>query len=85
MSESATTAAEEIGSEAPAALVQAVVDLGAQRTIKTSQPIYNAQGVKLLEGGVTIDQSLYDRLVAPAMTRDPGDPPAVTPDEGEAS
>ncbi|HEY4957851.1 MAG TPA: HD domain-containing phosphohydrolase [Caldimonas sp.] len=64
MSESATTAAEEIGSETPAALVQAVVDLGAQRTIKTSQPIYNAQGVKLLEGGVTIDQSLYDRLVS---------------------
>jgi transposase len=30
------------------------------------------------------DLSLYDRLVAPAMTRDPGDLPAVEPDEGEA-
>jgi HD-GYP domain-containing protein (c-di-GMP phosphodiesterase class II) len=64
MSESVEAVAAEIGSEAPAALVQAVVDLGAQRTIKTSQAIYNAQGVKLLEGGVTIDQSLYDRLVS---------------------
>ena len=26
--------------------------------------IYNAQGIKLLEGGVTIDQTLYDRLVS---------------------
>ena len=25
--------------------------LGAKREVKTSQPIYNAQGVKLLEGG----------------------------------
>jgi hypothetical protein len=44
--------------------VQAVADLGARREVKTSQPIYNAQGLKLLEGGVTIDQSLYDRLVS---------------------
>jgi hypothetical protein len=30
------------------------------------------------------DMSLYDRLVAPAMTRDPGDLPTA-PDEGDAS
>ena len=35
-----------------------------QATVKTSQPIYNAQGLKLLEGGVTIDQTLYDKLVS---------------------
>jgi hypothetical protein len=64
MSESSTTAPAETGSETPAALVQAVVDLGAQRPIKTSQAIYNSHGVKLLEGGVTIDQSLYDRLLS---------------------
>ena len=64
MSESVATMVAETGGEAPAALVQAVVDLGAQREIKTSQAIYNTQGVKLLEGGVTIDQSLYDRLVS---------------------
>jgi len=61
---SATTVETETGSVTPAALVQAVVDLGAQRPIRTSQAIYNTQGVKLLEGGVTIDQSLYDRLVS---------------------
>ncbi|MEO7056629.1 MAG: HD domain-containing phosphohydrolase [Caldimonas sp.] len=49
--------------EAPAFL-QAVVELGARRPITTSQAIYNAQGVKLLEGGVAIDQGLYDRLVS---------------------
>jgi hypothetical protein len=64
MSESAVSDLTATGSEAPPALVKAVVDLGAQRPIKTSQPIYNAQGIKLLEGGVTIDQSLYDRLVS---------------------
>jgi HD-GYP domain-containing protein (c-di-GMP phosphodiesterase class II) len=64
MSDSIAPVAQETGSEAPAALVQAVVELGAKREIKTSQAIYNAQGIKLLEGGVTIDQSLYDRLVS---------------------
>ncbi len=64
MSESSTTVAAEAGNETPAALVQAVVDLGAQRPIRTSQAIYNSHGVKLLEGGVTIDQSLYDRLLS---------------------
>jgi HD-GYP domain-containing protein (c-di-GMP phosphodiesterase class II) len=64
MSEAMATVQDGSGAQAPAALVQAVVDLGAQRAIKTSQPIYNAQGVKLLEGGVTIDRSLYERLVS---------------------
>ena len=49
--------------ESPAFL-QAVAGLGGKRTITTSQPIYNAQGVKLLEGGATIDQGLYERLVS---------------------
>ncbi|HEY3636326.1 MAG TPA: HD domain-containing phosphohydrolase [Caldimonas sp.] len=50
------------GSEAAPAFVHAVAELGAKRPVKTSQPIYNAQGIKLLEGGVTIDQTLYERL-----------------------
>lgn len=49
--------------ESPAFL-QAVVELGSKRAITTSQAIYNAQGVKLLEGGVTVDKGLYDRLVS---------------------
>ena len=64
MSDSVTPVAPEAGSEPQPAFVQAVADLGARREVKTSQPIYNAQGIKLLEGGVTIDQTLYDRLVS---------------------
>lgn len=57
--------AAEAGTEAESpAFLQAVVELGARRPITTSQAIYNAQGVKLLEGGVTIDKGLYDRLVS---------------------
>ena len=52
------------GTGESAAFLRAVTDLGARRRITTSQPIYNAQGVKLLEGSVTIDQGLYDRLVS---------------------
>jgi hypothetical protein len=64
MSEIVAPTAPEKGSEPPPEFVRAVADLGARREVRTSQPIYNAQGVKLLEGGVTIDQSLYDRLVS---------------------
>lgn len=64
MSDSVVPTAPETGSEAEPAFVHAVAELGAKRKVTTSQPIYNAQGVKLLEGGVTIDQTLYDRLVS---------------------
>jgi len=64
MSESATPTVPELGSEPPPAFVRAVAELGARREVRTSQPIYNAQGIKLLEGGVTVDQSLYERLVS---------------------
>ncbi len=63
MNDSVAPKAAETGSEASPAFVQAVSDLSAKREVRTSQPIYNAQGIKLLEGGVTIDQSLYDKLV----------------------
>src|ERR1035441_1841547 len=55
-------------SESPAFL-QAVSDLGKTRQVVTSQPIFNAQGVKLLEGGATVDQGLYDRLVSHRLSR----------------
>ena len=61
---SETTAAEE----APAFL-QAVEDLGRTHSVVTTQPIFNTQGVKLLEGGVRVDQGLYDRLVSHRLTR----------------
>ena len=63
MSENAAATTADAG-EAPPAFVNAVAELGARREVKTSQPIYNAQGIKLLEGGATIDQTLYDRLVS---------------------
>ena len=57
-----TTAANP-GSEDPGFL-RAVADLAVQRPVVTTRAIYNAQGVKLLEGGVTVDAGLYDRLLS---------------------
>src|SRR5690349_19616251 len=63
MTESAIPSeAAAAGSEAPPAFVDAVAELGARRTVRTSQAIYNTQGLKLLEGGVAIDRTLYDKL-----------------------
>jgi HD-GYP domain-containing protein (c-di-GMP phosphodiesterase class II) len=62
MSEATETRADA-AAESPAFL-RAVADFGGKRAISTSRPIYNAQGTKLLEGGVAIDQGLYDRLVS---------------------
>lgn len=61
---SETTATEE-----SPAFLQAVEDLGRTLSVVTTQPIFNTQGVKLIEGGVKIDQNLYDRLVSHRLTR----------------
>ena len=61
---SAAAAAEE-----SPAFLQAVQDLGRTRQIVTSQPIFNALGIKLLEGGATVDQGLYERLVSHRLSR----------------
>ena len=61
---SETTAAEE----APAFL-QAIEELGQTLSVVTTQPIFNTQGVKLIEGGMRVDQGLYDRLVSHRLTR----------------
>lgn len=62
--------APEAGPEPTApAFLRGVTQLGRQRLVTTSQAIYNAQGVKLLEGGVAIDQTLYDRLVSHRLSR----------------
>ena len=52
-----------------AVFLQAVSDLGKTRRVVISQPIFNAGGVKLLEGGATVDQGLYDRLVSHRLSR----------------
>jgi len=54
-------AAANAGSEPPPAFVDAVAELGSRRTVRTSQAIYNTHGLKLLEGGVAIDRTLYDK------------------------
>jgi HD-GYP domain-containing protein (c-di-GMP phosphodiesterase class II) len=51
------------------AFLQAVADLGAKQTVTTSQAIFNAQGVKLLEGGARVDQGLYDRLLSHRLSQ----------------
>jgi HD-GYP domain-containing protein (c-di-GMP phosphodiesterase class II) len=61
-------AAAEAAGTSPAFL-KAVAELGTTQTVTTSQPIYNAQGIKLLEGGVRIDQGLYDRLVTHRLSQ----------------
>ena len=47
-----------------AALLKAVSEMSRRRPVVTSRAIYNDRGLKLLEGGVAVDASLYERLVA---------------------
>ena len=44
--------------------LHAVAELGARQSLRTSQAIYNAQGVMLLGDGARVDQGLYERLVS---------------------
>src|SRR4051812_4741081 len=60
---------EADAAEPSPAFLQAVADLGARHTVTTSQAIFNAQGVKLLEGGAKVDLGLYDRLVSHRLSR----------------
>lgn len=62
-------AAVEPDAEPSPAFLHAVADLAMQQPVTTSQPIFNAQGIKLLEGGVRVDQGLYDRLVSHRLSR----------------
>lgn len=64
------------------AFLKAVTQMGRSRPVRTSRAIYNHQGVKLLEGGVQIDETLYDRLVSHRLSQpldeSLGSDPAVT-------
>ncbi len=48
---------------ADATFLRAVTEMARRRPVVTSRAIYNDNGLKLLEGGVTVDGSLYERLV----------------------
>ncbi len=58
-----------IDTEESPAFLHAVAELGRTRQVTTSQPIFNAQGIKLLEGGARVDQGLYERLVSHRLSR----------------
>jgi HD-GYP domain-containing protein (c-di-GMP phosphodiesterase class II) len=45
------------------ALLKAVTQLAQTQRVVTSRAIFNNQGIKLIESGMQIDESLYDRLV----------------------
>ena len=66
MSEASATAPD---TEVSPAFLQAVAELGQEQQVTTSEPIFSAQGIKLLEGGVKVDQGLYDRLVSHRLSR----------------
>ena len=51
-----------------ATFLQAVTEMARRRPVVTSRAIYNENGLKLLEGGVTVDGSLYERLVRHRLT-----------------
>ncbi|MEP7300970.1 MAG: HD domain-containing phosphohydrolase [Caldimonas sp.] len=63
----ASVAAPE--AEPSPAFLQAVGELGMKQPVTTSQPIFNAQGIKLLEGGVRVSRDLYERLVSHRLAR----------------
>ncbi|MCE9657035.1 MAG: HD domain-containing protein [Burkholderiales bacterium] len=62
-------AAVDADAEPSPAFLQAVADLGTKQTVTTSEAIFNAQGVKLLEGGAKVDRGLYDRLISHRLSR----------------
>ncbi len=51
------------------AFLKAVTELAKRRPVVTSRAIHNLQGIKLLEGGVVIDEGLYERLLSHRLSR----------------
>ncbi|MEO7339014.1 MAG: HD domain-containing phosphohydrolase [Caldimonas sp.] len=58
------TASNDTGVPPEDAFLQSVASLGAREPLRTSQAIYNANGIMLLQGGARVDQGLFDRLVS---------------------
>jgi hypothetical protein len=46
----------------PRHFARAVTELGERRVVVTRSPIFNAQGLKVLDRGVAVDARLYERL-----------------------
>lgn len=47
----------------PQHFTRAVLELGKLRQVVTTQPIYNARGIKIIEQGVAVHPGLYERLM----------------------
>lgn len=47
----------------PRHLTSAVVELGRRRPVTVARAIFNTQGVKVIEAGVTVDERVYERLM----------------------
>jgi hypothetical protein len=47
----------------PQHFTRAVLELGRHRQVVTTQPIYNARGIKIIEQGVAVHPGLYERLM----------------------
>lgn len=64
----------------PAHFARAVTQLGEQRRVVARTPIFNSQGLKIIDKGVAIDSRLYERLsqhqlkapLADCLDSDPG-------------
>lgn len=56
-------------SAASAHFVRAVSYLGARRPVVVRTPVFNANGVKILDQGVRIDEHLYERLSSHTLAR----------------
>ena len=59
-----STATVEVSARQGEAFLRSVTDMARRRPVVTSRAIFNENGVKLLEGGIVVDSSLYDRLVS---------------------
>ena len=47
----------------PQHLTRAVTELGRRRPVVVARAIYNTQGIKVIDAGVTVDERLYERLM----------------------
>lgn len=52
----------------PIHFTKAVTELGEQRPVVTTQAVFNERGVKVIEKGVAVNASLYERLMAHKLT-----------------
>jgi HD-GYP domain-containing protein (c-di-GMP phosphodiesterase class II) len=63
MPDGVSNTATEAGAENEAHYIKAVAEIGDRRTLAVTQPIYAANGIKLLEAGASLTSRTLERLV----------------------